>query len=265
MSKKLGLALGSGGARGVSHVGFLQALHEEEIRADFVSGSSMGAIVGACYCAGIPMSEVKERTLDLKLNKIASLNVNPIRANGLFKLNRAKKLIESYLGENRTFDTLPTPFCCVATDIVKGRTVALKEGVVLDAILASSAIPGVFSPQEMGDMLLVDGGVLERVPVKEVKAMGAEVIVAVDVLGDLPAQKPRPNNLIASILRYVDVIDTHITHSHRRSHKKSFDLWLEPELGDMDQYQIKNLDFAYKKGYELGKANADKIRALIEE
>ncbi len=265
MSKKLGLALGSGGARGVSHVGFLQALTEEGIRADYVSGCSMGSIVGACYCAGIPMEEVKTRVLDLKLSKIASLNVNPIRANGLFRMAKARKLIESYLGADRAFDSLSTPFCCVATDIVSGKTITMNEGSVLDAVIASSSIPGVFSPQAVGDMLLVDGGVLERVPVKAVKKMGAEVVVAVDVLGDLPANKPRPTNLISSILRYIDVIDTRITHGVKRSRSKAFDLWLEPDLGDMDQYQVKNLQFAYDKGYEMGKANADNIRKLVKD
>ncbi len=267
MAKTLGLALGAGGSRGISHIGFLQALTEEGIRADFVSGCSMGAIVGACYCAGIPMEEVKERVLALKLGKIASLNLNPIRANGLFNMNKARKILAEYIGEDRQIETLPTPFCCVATDIVSGKTIKMYEGNVLDNIIASSSIPGIFSPQTRGDMLLVDGGVLERVPSKELKKMGADVVVAVDVLGDLPACKPRPTNLIASILRYLDVIDTRITHHHRRnrSRTKTIDLWLEPDLGDMDQYQIKQAKFAYEKGYELGKANADNIRALIEE
>ncbi|MDE5896831.1 MAG: patatin-like phospholipase family protein, partial [Clostridia bacterium] len=78
MRKKLGLALGSGGARGIAHVGFLQALDEAGIKADFVTGCSMGSVVGACYCAGVPVSEMKERALKLRLSQIASLNVAPI-------------------------------------------------------------------------------------------------------------------------------------------------------------------------------------------
>ncbi len=265
MKKKLGFALGSGGSRGVSHIGFLQALNEADIRADYVSGCSMGSIVGACYCAGIPMEELKKIVLDLRLSRFASLNANPIRANGVFNLNKARKLIEGYLGADRTFDTLSTPFCCVATDIVSGKTIRLDKGSVIDAVIASSSIPGVFSPQAKEDMLLVDGGILERVPVKEVKHMGADVIVAVDVLGNLPATRPQPTNLIATMLRFIDVIDTRITRTSRCHRNKTIDLWLEPDLGDMDQYQVKGLDFAYEKGYELGVANLEKIRALIEE
>ena len=99
MKKKLGLALGAGGARGVAHVGFLQALDDAGIRADFVTGCSMGSIVGACYCAGVSMAEVRPVVTGLKLSRIASLNANMLRACGLFRLNKARKLLEEYIGE----------------------------------------------------------------------------------------------------------------------------------------------------------------------
>ncbi len=103
MKKKLGLALGAGGARGVAHVGFLQALDDAGIRADFVTGCSMGSIVGACYCAGVSMAEVRPVVTGLKLSRIASLNANMLRACGLFRLNKARKLLEEYIGEETTF------------------------------------------------------------------------------------------------------------------------------------------------------------------
>lgn len=266
MKKKLGLALGAGGARGVAHVGFLRALEEADIRADFVTGCSMGAIVGACYCAGIPMRKLQETIASLRLSRIAQLNPNPLRACGLFRLNKARKLLEEYIGAQTQFSDLKIPFCCVATDLLTGKTVRLKEGSVVDAIIASSSVPGAFSPVERDGMLLVDGGVIERVPVRENKQMGAEVIVAVDVLGDLVASvSEAPQNLIDTFLRYIDVIDTRVTQSKRRSRRKDIDLWLVPELGDMDQYKVKNLDFAYEKGYELGRANVQKIAELIGE
>ncbi len=266
MRKKLGLALGAGGARGVAHIGFLQALEEADIHADFVTGCSMGSIVGACYCAGIPMSVVHDAVSQIKLSRIATLNANPLRACGLFRLNRARKLLEDYIGAETTFADLKTPFRCVATDLISGKTVCLSEGSVIDAIIASSSVPGAFSPVEREGMLLVDGGVIERVPVRENKQMGAEVIVAVDVLGDLvTAAAEPPANLIDTFLRYIDVIDTRVTQSKRRSRRKDIALWLVPALGDMDQYKVKNLEFAYQKGYELGRANVEKIGALLEE
>ena len=266
MKKKLGLALGAGGARGVAHVGFLRALEEADIRADYVTGCSMGSIVGACYCAGIPMQTLHEVITTLRLSRIAQLNPNPLRACGLFRLNKARKLLEEYIGAQTQFSDLKIPFCCVATDLLSGKTVRLKEGSVVDAIIASSSVPGAFSPVERDGMLLVDGGVIERVPVRENKQMGAEVIVAVDVLGDLVTSVfEAPQNLIDTFLRYIDVIDTRVTQSKRRSRMKDIALWLVPELGDMDQYKVKNLDFAYEKGYELGRANVQKIAELVGE
>ena len=244
MSKILGFALGAGGARGVAHIGFLQAMEEEGIRPDCVAGCSMGSIVGACYCAGIPMARVREVALDLKLSRIATLNVTPLHANGLFRMTKARKLIEENLGADTTFERLKIPFCCVATDIMSGKTIKLDKGNVTDAVIASSSIPGVFSPAVMGDMLLVDGGVLERVPVRALRSM-------------------RPN-LINCFLRYVGVIDTRVTQQKKMVFKRHNGLWLEPDLGNMDQYQVKNLPFAYEQGYRLGKENAGAIRELIE-
>ena len=266
MKKKLGLALGAGGARGVAHVGFLQALDEAGIRADFVTGCSMGSIVGACYCAGVSMKEVVPIVTGLKLTRIASLNANMLRACGLFRLTKARKLLEEYIGAQTEFSGLGIPFRCVATDLISGKTVCLKEGNVVDAAIASSSVPGVFSPVERDGMMLVDGGVIERVPVNEVKEMGAEVVVAVDVLGDLVTSIPeKPTNLISTFLRYIDVIDTRVTRLKRTSRGEHIDLWLEPALGNMDQYKVKDLDFAYRKGYELGTANTQKIKELIGE
>ncbi|MCI8343334.1 MAG: patatin-like phospholipase family protein [Clostridia bacterium] len=263
MRKKLGLALGSGGARGVSHVGFLQALEEAGIRADYVTGCSMGSIVGALYCAGIDMKTVKEKVLKLKLSQIASLNVTPIHANGLFRMNKARKLLEEYMGDI-SFSELKIPFCCVSVDMVSGKLIALNEGNVIDAVIASSSIPGAFTPVMKDNMMLVDGGVLERVPTKELKQMGAEAIVAIDVLGDLTVKKS-PSNLVESLLRCIDIMDTRTTQRKKQSRSRNIDLWLEPDLGAMDQYKVKNLQFAYEKGYELGKENIDTIKKLIGE
>ncbi len=265
MPKKLGLALGSGGARGIAHVGFLQALDEAGVKADFVTGCSMGSVVGACYCAGVPVAEMKKRALGLKLSQIATLNVAPIHANGLFRLNKTRKLLAELMGD-KNFDELEIPFCCVATDLFEGKVVELKEGSVIDAVIASSAMPGAFVPVEKGNMRLVDGGITERVPTRELRAMGAEVVVAVDVLGDL-MQKRLTSNLVDTLLRCVDIMDTRQTQSKKRSRARSVDLWLEPELGEMSQYNVKakNLAFAYEKGYELGLANAEKIKKLTEE
>ena len=244
--KKFGLALGSGGSRGVAHIGFLQALEEAGIRPDYVTGCSMGSIVGACYCAGISPQDMKDAVIDLKLFDLASLNLAPIRGNGLMKMTRARKRIASLIGE-KNFDELEIPFACVATDIIKGRVVVLREGNVIGKY-----------------KMLVDGGILERVPTRELRRMGADVIVAVDVLGNLMVEKEVKGTLIDTLLRCIDIMDTRTT---QRKHimRKYVNLWLEPELGSMDQYAVKDLEFAYQKGYELGKAKTEAIQLLLRD
>lgn len=264
MSKKLGLALGSGGARGIAHIGFLQALEENNVKPSYVTGCSMGAIVGACYCAGVDMKTIEEQAFKIRVSRIATLNVAPIHANGLFQLSKARKLLVDIMGD-KTFDELEIPFQCVATDLIDGKTVHFSKGSVIEAALASSAIPGVFTPVTVDGVQCVDGGILERVPTRPLKEMGAEVVVAVDVLGDLMV-KNTSNTLIDTVLRCIDIMDTRQTQRKKKARMRSVDLWLEPELGAMDQYKVKRSQMliAYEKGYELGKANIDKIKALID-
>lgn len=264
MRKTLGIALGAGGSRGVAHIGLLQALEEEGIKPDFVTGCSMGAIVGGLYCAGVTPSAMIETVRNIKLGDLASLNLAPFRMNGLMKLTKARKLIVSLMGE-KTFSDLQIPFACVATDLVKGNTVVLNEGNVADAVLASGSIPGAFTPSTFGGYeMLVDGCILERVPTRELRDMGAEIVVSVDVLGNLMAAKEPTYRLVDTLLRVIDVMDTRATQRKHLS-RRYVDLRLEPKLGGMDQYKIKDLEFAYQKGYELGKRKAGKIKTLTGE
>ena len=259
--KALGFALGAGGSRGVAHIGFLQAMEENGIRPDFVAGSSMGAVVGGMYCAGMSPEEMHRAVKDLKLHDIASLNPIPVKKNGLMKMRKARKLIVSYIGD-RSFGDLLIPFTCVATDLLKGESVILSEGNVVDAMLASGSIPGVFTPAKIGEhTMLSDGGILERVPAEAVKKMGADVVVAVDVLGTV-MEKKATGKLVNTFLRYIDVMDSSLTRREREA-RQYIDLWLEPDLGGMDQYKFKQLEFAYRKGYELGCAKCEEIGSLL--
>ena len=263
MKKTLGLALGAGGARGVAHIGFLAALDEAGIRPDYVSGCSMGAIVGALYCAGVSPATMKEVVLDLKMTDLAAINLSPFRMNGLMRMKKVRKLVLDIMGGEKDFSDLDIPFACVATDIIEGKPVMLSEGNVIDAALASASIPGAFTPAAIGPYeMLVDGCITERVPTREVRELGAEVIVAVDVLGNLILERKPTGQLINTMLRIIDIMDTRTTRRTRllRDHVS---LWLEPDLGDMDQYKIKDLEFAYDKGFELGRKKSEKIKHML--
>ena len=258
--KKLGLALGAGGSRGVAHIGFLKALEEENIQVDYIVGSSMGSVVGGAYAAGVSVDEMREAVCKLRL---LDLLTPAKQEGGVFGNNKMRSQIVKYLGDI-TFAELKIPFHCVAVDMVKQEVVECSEGSVVDAIVASSSIPAVFHPVVKEESRLIDGGVLERVPAMRVKKMGADVVVAVDVLGWKSASEKVPGPIGVSLETF-DIMDNHRTKQYREKYKKHIDFWLEPDLGDMSQYSLRQVKEAYEKGYELGKANVEAIRKALEE
>ncbi len=197
---RVGLALGSGGARGWAHLGVLQALKEKNIQVECVAGTSMGSVVGAFLAAG-RAEALRELALDLDWKRLRQFfwEVSLSRSG----LTDGKKLLEEtrkMLGV-REFRELSLPFRAVATDLDTGGEVVLGSGNLLEAVRASISIPGVFSPVWVGRRLLVDGGLVNPVPVNVAREMGAQVVIAVDVSqGIVPegksaaskAKKPEP-------------------------------------------------------------------------
>ncbi|MBR2623099.1 MAG: patatin-like phospholipase family protein [Clostridia bacterium] len=258
--KKLGLALGAGGSRGVAHIGFLKALEEADVRVDYIVGASMGSVVGGAYAAGMSVDAMKEAVLKLRLLDL----ITPTKQKGgIIGNGRMRNLIAKYIGEV-TFADLRIPFHCVAVDMLKQEVVEFSEGSVVDAIVASSSIPAIFPPILKDGKRLIDGGVLERVPAMRVKKMGADVVVAVDVLGWRNASEKVPGAISISLETF-DIMDNYRTRDYHTKHKKHIDFWLEPDLGDMSQYSLKQIKEACEKGYELGKANVDAIKKALEE
>ncbi len=263
MRKKFGLALSAGGARGIAHVGFLQALDEEGLRPDCISGSSMGSIIGACYANGMSPAEMRGILQELRAGDIVNIGLAPVTKLGLMKWTKVRKLMSSHL-KDCSFADLQIPFCCVAVDLKSGKLRTFREGSVIDAILASSSMPTVFRPVELDGTLYVDGGVLCRVPVRQVKDMGADVVVAVDVLSDVE-EVENISNVFSLIMRVYDIMDANKTATDRRRTRRITDLWLEPQMQGISQYRLKYEQRIYDAGYRCGKENAAKIRALLEE
>jgi len=261
MSKTLGLALGSGGSRGTAHVGFLQALDEAGIKPDYIAGCSMGAVVGGGYASGMTAAQLHDIVTNLKTRDIVDVGFS-ISKLSLLRSKKIRDLFIEHIG-NVNIEDMKIPFKCVATDLYSGKLHVFSEGEAALAIQASSTIPGVFRPVEYGDKLLVDGGCLCRVPVRVVKEMGADVVVAVDVLKNAAEPVSELKNILAMLLRVFDIMDTHNTLQTRELEKGLCDLLLEPEIMSMSQYLVKDLDKAYDVGYEVGKANIDKIKELI--
>lgn len=262
MSKTLGLALGSGGSRGVAHVGFLKALEEEGVKPDYIAGCSMGAVVGACYASGMTADEMKDILLKLKSRDIIDVSPAIITKMAILRSKKIEDLLVSYLGD-KNLEDMQIPFRCVATELYSGKLHVFKKGNAATAVQASSSVPAVFRPVETDGKMFVDGGCLCRVPVHVVKKMGADVVVAVDVLKNASEPVDKVHNIITMVLRIFDIMDTHQTELRRKIEKGTCDLLIEPYIKDMSQYAVKNLEKAYEAGYEEGKSNARKIKELI--
>jgi len=175
---RIGLALGAGGARGWAHVGVIRALQEAGIKPDVVCGTSMGALVGAAYAAG-EMERLEGWARSLGWKDVLGLmdftwRGGLIRGTKLFDFFRARVM-------DREVSALPLPFGAVATELTTGREVWLREGSVFDVVRASIAIPGVFAPVLREGQLLVDGGLVNPVPVSLCRALGADIVIAVDL------------------------------------------------------------------------------------
>ncbi len=260
MSNKVCFVLGAGGARGVAHIGFLQAMEDNAIKPDCIVGCSMGAVVGACYSLGIPPSKMKEVAGELKFKDIVDLSLNIFSKKSILQSVKMRNKITSLLEKN-TFSDTKIPFICVAVDLISGKTVALKEGLLVDAVCASSAIPTIFRPVEINGMDLVDGGILERVPVRYAKEFKADTVIAVDVLGKLQPYT-ETKNVLGHFLRTLDVNDSYHTLKYLKKYEP--DVLVYPKLKDMSQYKVERLEFAYEEGYKAGIKALPKIKEKIE-
>ncbi len=257
--KKLGLALGSGGSRGIAHIGFLKGLEEAGLRPDYICGCSMGSVVGAAYASGMAPDEIWEIVGKLRILDV----ISPSRQRGgLFGTKKVRALLQKHVGDI-DFSEMKIPFHCIAVDMCSQSLVEFSEGKVIDAVIASSSIPAVFHPTLKEGMRLVDGGILERVPVTQVKRMGADIVVAVDVLGQRACKEDCPRTL-GMLLEMIDLMDNHRTKRRRRENADIIDFWLEPDLGDMSQYDLKKARLAYDKGYELGVEYAPQIQKALK-
>lgn len=156
--KCVGLALSGGAVRGAAHVGVLEVLEEAGIRPDVVAGTSAGSLVGALYCAGVPLGDIKAEALELKWSKIGKVTRPRL---GWFDISRLEERLNEQIGR-RTFAELATPFAAVTADILAGEVVVLREGSVAAAVRASCSLPGIFTPTVQGERLLVDGGGAEQ-------------------------------------------------------------------------------------------------------
>lgn len=176
---KIGLALGSGSARGLAHLGVIRAVEEAGVQVNYVAGTSIGALVGAVYASGsIDSLESTFQKFDWK--KMVSFFDVIFPKSGLIDGAKVRDLVRA-LVHTEVIELLPIPFCAVATDIQSGKEVVIRQGDLIEAVRASIAVPGIFTPVRSNGLLLVDGGLVNPVPVSVARAMGADIVIAVDL------------------------------------------------------------------------------------
>ncbi len=180
----VGLALGSGSARGWGHIGVLRALHEAGIEPQIVCGTSIGSLVGAVYvCNRIDMLEDWVRGLHIR-EIVKYLDIKLVVGGGFVQAGRLMDSLSQYITDER-IENLPKSFATLATDLNSGSEIWFRKGSIRNAVRASIALPGIFMPVKSGDNWLVDGGLVNPVPVSLCRALGAQVVIAVNLNGDI--------------------------------------------------------------------------------
>lgn len=202
----VGLALSGGGARGFAHAGVLEALEYAGFPADYVSGTSMGSVIGALYAAGTPVADIWKfgrEAGDLKISRdFKSIKlISLLMTDSLLTPTHINKFIESRLG-GLTFSGLKVPFACSAMDLRTGEKLIFTEGPLPVAVRASVNLPGIFAPVQYGHRYLVDGGVVDFIPIDAAERLGADWVLASVTAG---ASSRLPENSLMSLLQVIDI------------------------------------------------------------
>lgn len=285
---KIGLVLSGGGAKGFAHIGVLKVLEQAGIKIDFIGGTSMGAVVGGLYASGYNAAQidsiVKVTNFDnLLLDYIPrssksfyekrndelyalvlpfnnfKIGVPQSLSKGMFNYNLFNQLT-LHVRHVRDFSQFPIPFFCMATDIEKGQQVLLDKGVLAQALLASSALPSVFSPIILDDKLLVDGGVMNNYPIEEVRKLGADIIIGVDVQNGLRdrTQLKDATKILFQITN-LDMIE------RMKENSKRTDIYIKPDIKDYGAVSFEKAKEIIEKGEEAAFSVYEKIDQLADK
>jgi NTE family protein len=209
--KKIGLALGSGGVRGLTHIGVIKVLQENNIKVDYIAGTSVGAWIGAHFALYQDIEALKEFTLGKKKEKIFSF-LDASWSGGLIKGKKLEKMLNNWLN-NANFEDLKVPLSVVATDLIKAEPVIFNSGSLAFAVRSSMAIPGYFKPIAWQDNILVDGGLTNPVPDDVVKQMGADIVISVNLNNfEIPIKfKKKEPSVTEVALRTNEIIQCYLT------------------------------------------------------
>lgn len=227
---KVGLALGGGVARGLAHIGVLSVLEQAGVPIDCVAGTSVGSLIGAAYCAGLTVDDLKGIATHTGWWQIS----RPFLSGGGFvTFMRLEQWIVENVGEFNV-DDLAIPFAAVASDLVTGKRVILKDGRLSTAVRASCSVPGFVPPVEMNGHILVDGGITDNVPADAARLLGADYVIGVDIF--MPALRPH----LGPLSQGFAAIETLVQHAGRKNDE--CDYLIVPELGGVSYFKFSDYE-----------------------
>jgi NTE family protein len=257
---KIALVLGGGGARGFAHIGVLKALQEERIPVSLVVGTSVGSIAGALYCAGASLENLQNDIKDFDVGDISNFSsislLEMLLTDRLLSNKKLEDFINARIGEV-TFNQLQIPLVCIATDLITGERILLREGSVAFAARASSTVPGIFQPVEYNQRYLIDGGLSENIPVSVAKIFKADVIIAIPLSADIT--KNSVTNIFLTLMQAIYIQG----QSLDQYNLSMSDVVISPDVGDLN---AANFAGAYKtidKGYMVTKKSIKEVKIAI--
>lgn len=285
---KVGLVLSGGGAKGLAHIGALKIIEQAGVKIDYIGGTSMGAIVGALYASGYSAKQIDSIFTETDFDRIIQDEI-PRNAKTFYEKKNSERYavtlpfenfkvsIPSALSKGQNvynmlsrllfhvsdvddFDKLHIPFFCVATDIETGEAVILKSGNLVNAISASGAFPSLFNPIEINERLLIDGGVVNNYPVDELRELGANIIIGVDVQDALDDRET-----LKSATSILLQINNYRTVKDMKEKSKKTDIYIKPDITDYTVVSFKDADSIVNRGYEAAlkkKGQLDSISVL---
>jgi NTE family protein len=285
---KIGLVLSGGGAKGFAHIGVLKVLEEAGIKIDYIGGTSMGSVIGGLYASGYNASQIdsifKKTNFDELINDYIPrssknfygkkndelyaivlpfsnfrVGIPEALSKGMYNYNLLSSLTRN-VRHVRDFNKLPTPFLCIGTNIETGEEVLLNKGNLVQAMMASAAFPSLFTPVEIDGKLLVDGGVVNNYPIKEVRNLGADIIIGVDVQDDLLNRKGLKN-----ATRILVQITNMQSIDKMKSKIKDTDVYIKPDIRDYGVISFDKGEEIIRKGEEAAFAVYEKIKSLTDE
>jgi NTE family protein len=252
---KIGLALGSGGARGFAHLGVIMALQEAGIPIHLIAGSSMGALVASFYGAGIDLDRLYKLSTAFKRKYFLDFTVPKM---GFISGKKIKEFIKVFT-HGKNIEELSLPIGIVATDLLTGERVVFQKGPVAEAVRASISIPGIFVPEKYEGRILVDGGVADRVPISVAKEMGADIVIAVDV--SRVKRNAEITTIYDVIMQSIDIMQTEIIHYR----ETSADIMIRPPVEMYSSRAFTNTEEIIKMGKEETKKHIKQIESVIEK